>query len=40
VLNKTNDLILLAKTGIVFFDYAENKITTTPEVFSSHFLSP
>ncbi len=35
---KTNDLILLAKTGIVFFDYAENKITTTPEAFSSHFL--
>jgi len=40
VLNKTNNLILLAKTGIVFFDYTENKITTTPEAFSSHFLSP
>jgi len=35
---KTNNLILLAKTGIVFFDYAENKITATPEAFSSHFL--
>ncbi|MCD4720949.1 MAG: thioesterase family protein [Desulfobacula sp.] len=35
---KTGNLVLLAKTGIVFFDYAENKIAITPEAFSSHFL--
>lgn len=35
---KTNNLVLLAKTGIVFFDYAKNKITTTPEAFLAHFL--
>ncbi len=31
---KTRKLILIAKTGIVFFDYKENKITTMPGAFS------
>jgi acyl-CoA thioesterase FadM len=35
---KNNTLILLAKTGIVFFDLAKNKITPTPGAFSSLFL--
>ncbi len=30
---ETGQLILLAKTGIVFFDYIMNKITTMPENF-------
>jgi len=36
---KNNTLVILAKTGIVFFDYDKNKITTTPEAFSSLFLT-
>jgi len=31
------NLVILAKTGIVFFDIAKNKITHTPEAFSSLF---
>ena len=31
---KSKKLVLLAKTGIVFFDYSENKITTMPGIFS------
>ncbi len=35
VLNtKNNELVLLAKTGIVFFDYVNNKITTMPDAFT------
>ncbi|MGM0656413.1 MAG: acyl-CoA thioesterase [Thermodesulfobacteriota bacterium] len=30
-------LILEAKTGIIFFDYEKNKVTTIPEGFMSHF---
>ena len=30
---KSGKLVLLAKTGIVFFDYAKNKITTMPRAF-------
>ena len=36
---KTGKLVLLAKTGIVFFDYAKNKITTMPGAFL-HVLKP
>ncbi|RLC03087.1 MAG: thioesterase [Deltaproteobacteria bacterium] len=36
---KTNNLVLLAKTGIVFFDYAKDKIAAVPEAFSSHFVT-
>ena len=35
---KTGDLVVLAKTGIVFFDYSKNKITNIPEAFVSHFM--
>jgi len=35
---KNNDLVLLAKTGIVFFDFARNKVTNPPEAFLSNFL--
>ncbi|MBU8848479.1 MAG: thioesterase family protein [Desulfobacterales bacterium] len=34
---KNGNLVLLAKTGIVFFDFTENKVTTPPETFSSQF---
>ncbi|WP_299978750.1 thioesterase family protein [Desulfobacula sp.] len=34
---KTGDVVILAKTGIVFFDFTKNKITTPPEAFSSQF---
>jgi acyl-CoA thioester hydrolase len=34
---KTGNLVILAKTGIVFFDFAQNKVTTPPETFSSRF---
>ena len=37
---KTGNLVILAKTGIIFFDVAENKVTTTPKAFLSHFLQP
>lgn len=30
-------LVLEAKTGIIFFDYEKNKVTTIPEGFMSHF---
>jgi len=36
---KTGNLVILAKTGIVFFDFTKNKITTPPEPFSSRFSS-
>ncbi len=36
---KTNALILLAKTGIVFFDYSKNKVTSVPEAFACRFSS-
>jgi len=35
---KTGDLVVLAKTGVVFFDYSKNKVTTIPEAFVSHFI--
>ncbi len=34
---KTGGLVLLAKTGIVFFDYSKNRVTNIPEAFVSHF---
>ena len=34
---KTGDLVLLAKTGIVFYDYSKNRVTDIPEAFVSHF---
>ncbi|MBC2703966.1 MAG: thioesterase family protein [Desulfobacula sp.] len=34
---ETGNLVILAKTGIVFFDFAQNKITTPPEAFSFQF---
>lgn len=34
---KTGDLVALAKTGVVFFDYSKNKVTSIPEAFVSHF---
>ena len=36
---KASDLILLAKTGIVFFDYIKNKVTTVPEAFVCKYSS-
>ncbi len=36
---KTRDLILLAKTGIVFLDYIKNKVTTVPEAFACKYSS-
>ena len=30
-------LVLEAKTGIIFFDYEKNNVTTIPEGFMSHF---
>jgi len=35
---KDNTLVLLAKTGIVFFDLIKNKVATTPKAFSDLFL--
>jgi len=35
---KTDDLVVLAKTGVVFFDYSKNKVTNIPEAFVSHFM--
>jgi acyl-CoA thioesterase FadM len=35
---KTGDLVGLAKTGIVFFDYSKNKVTNIPHSFVSHFV--
>ena len=35
---KTGDLVALAKTGVVFFDYSKNKVTNIPEKFVSHFI--
>lgn len=35
---RTGKLIILAKTGIVFFDIGKKKITLTPTAFSSLFL--
>ncbi len=35
---KTDRLVLLAKTGIVFFDYGKNKVTPIPKSFVSHFM--
>jgi acyl-CoA thioester hydrolase len=34
---KTGDLVVLAKTGIVFFDYFKNRVTNIPEAFISNF---
>ncbi|WP_300457954.1 thioesterase family protein [Desulfobacula sp.] len=34
---KTETLVVLAKTGIVFFDHARKKVVKTPRAFSSHF---
>lgn len=34
---KTGNLVILAKTGIVFFDFTQNKVTTPPEAFSFQF---
>ena len=33
----TGNLVVLAKTGVVFFNYAQNKVTPIPEAFVSHF---
>ncbi len=33
---KTGDLVVLAKTGVVFFDYAKNRVAKIPEEFVSH----
>jgi len=35
---KTDDLVVLAKTGVVFFDYSKNRVITIPEEFVSHFI--
>jgi acyl-CoA thioesterase FadM len=35
---KTGNLFFLAKTGIAFFDFSQNKIVNTPEVFLGYFL--
>ncbi len=35
---KTGALVLLAKTGIVFFDYSKNRVTNIPEEFVSLFI--
>ncbi len=35
--SKTGDLVALAKTGVVFFDYSKNKVTNIPKAFVSHF---
>jgi len=34
---KTGELVGLAKTGVVFFDYSTNKVTHIPETFVTHF---
>ena len=34
---KSGDLVVLAKTGVVFFDYSKNKVTHIPAAFISHF---
>ena len=34
---KTGTLVVLAKTGIVFFDHVQKKLVKTPGAFSSHF---
>ena len=34
---KNQKLVLEAKTGIIFFDYEKNKVTTIPAGFMSHF---
>lgn len=36
--SKTGDLVVLAKTGVVFFDYSRNKVTRIPEAFAAHFI--
>ena len=35
---KTDNLVLLAKTGVVFFDYGKNKVANIPKNFVSHFI--
>lgn len=35
---KTGDVVVLAKTGVVFFDYLKNKVTHIPEAFVSYFI--
>ncbi len=35
---ETGKLVILAKNGIVFFDYTNNKVTKIPNAFSSLFL--
>jgi acyl-CoA thioester hydrolase len=34
---KNGNIVILAKNGIVFFDYTKNKVTKVPESFSSLF---
>ncbi|MCP4021228.1 MAG: acyl-CoA thioesterase [Desulfobacteraceae bacterium] len=34
---KTGDPVILAKTGVVFFDYVKNEVVDIPEKFVSHF---
>lgn len=35
---KTGDLVALAKTGVVFFDYSKNRVANIPEAFVAHFI--
>ena len=35
----TNTLVLQAKTGMVFFDYIKNMVSSVPKGFKSHFLA-
>ena len=37
---QTKTLVALAKTGIVFFDYAERKLRPVPEAFKAAFPQP
>ena len=36
--SKTGNLVVIAKTGVVFFDYSKNKVARIPEAFASHFI--
>ncbi|MBI9093165.1 MAG: thioesterase family protein [Desulfobacterium sp.] len=36
--SETSALVIQAKNGIVFFDYAKNRVSTIPEKFKSRFL--
>jgi acyl-CoA thioesterase FadM len=37
---KNKKPVLEAKTGLIFFDYAKNKVATIPEGFMFHFTRP